>query len=98
MKTEELLALGMFGRGSRLGDRIEMLLERGRVFSPRISRLRVAISSVALIGCVIAGALAPRLIAFAQEKPAFEVATVRPVKLGAHAEQSIEPSPGGLTM
>jgi uncharacterized protein (TIGR03435 family) len=77
MKTDELLALGMFGHGSRLGDRIEMLLERGRVFSPRASKGRVAASTLGLLGCVVAGSLAPRLIAFAQE-PTFEVASVKP--------------------
>jgi uncharacterized protein (TIGR03435 family) len=79
-RTEELLALGVFGGGSRLVDRIERLLERGRVFSPRASRGRIAVSAVALLGCVIAGALAPKLIAFAQAspRPAFEVASVRP--------------------
>jgi len=79
MKTDrELLALGMFGRGSRLRERVEMLLERGRVFSPRVSKARIAISAIALVGCVIAGALAPRMIAFAQARLAFEVASVKP--------------------
>jgi uncharacterized protein (TIGR03435 family) len=76
----EALASGIFGGGSRLGERIELLLERGRVFSPRASLGRVAASVVALLGCVIAGALAPRAIAFPQERsrPAFEVASIRP--------------------
>lgn len=78
MRIEEVLALGMFGRSSGLGDRIEMLLERGRGFSPRVSRARVAATAVALLGCVIAGALAPRLIAFAQAESRFEVATIKP--------------------
>jgi uncharacterized protein (TIGR03435 family) len=86
----------VFGRGSRLGDRIEMLLERGRDFSPRASRSRVWVSVVALLGCVIAGALAPRLIAFAQAKQ-FEVASVKASKPDLHAEPSIETFPGGLT-
>ena len=30
MRTEELLALGLFDRGSRVRERIEMLLARGR--------------------------------------------------------------------
>jgi len=87
-RTEELLALGVFGRGSRLRERIEMLvqidtlLRRGREFSPRVSRARFAVSAVALLGCVFAGALAPRLIAYAQQ-PAFEVASVRPNRSGA---------------
>ncbi len=79
VRTKELLALGVFGRSSRLGDRIEMLLERGREFSPRASASRVAASVAALLGCMIAGALAPRVIAFAQQssRPAFEVASIR---------------------
>lgn len=80
MRTEELLALGVFGRGSRLRERVEMLLARGRDFSPRVSRARLAVSAIALLGCVVAGSLAPRLIAFAQERPSleFEVATIKP--------------------
>ena len=79
MKTEELLALGMFGGESRLGDRIEILLERGRLFSPRASRSRVAVSAVAMLGCVIAAPFTPRLIAFAEEPVRFEVASVKPM-------------------
>jgi uncharacterized protein (TIGR03435 family) len=97
-RTEELLALGVFGRGSRLVDRIERLLECGRVFSPRISGARVAASSIALFACVFAGSLAPRLIAFAQTRPSFEVASVRAVEPGANAEPSIEISGGNLTI
>ncbi len=76
----EALASGIFGGGSRLGERIEMLLERGRVFSPGASASRVAASAILLLGCVVAGSLAPRWIAFAQAnpRPAFEVASVRP--------------------
>jgi bla regulator protein BlaR1 len=75
----ELLASGIFGRGSRLGDRIEMLLRRGREFSPRASLARVAMSGVVLLGFVIAGSIAPRWIVFAQEaaRPAFEVASIK---------------------
>jgi uncharacterized protein (TIGR03435 family) len=83
MRTEELLALGMFGRGSRLRERIEMLLERGRDFSPRVSKGRLAVGAAALLGCVIAGSLAPRWIAFAQAGPEFEVASIR---LNAHSQ------------
>jgi uncharacterized protein (TIGR03435 family) len=74
--NRELLALGMFGRGSRLGDRIEMLLARGREFSPRVSRARMAVSSIALLGSLIAGALAPRMVALAEESR-FEVTSVK---------------------
>ena len=61
-----------------------MLLERGRAFSPRASKVRVAASAVALMGCLIAGSLAPKLIAFAQAKPAFEVASVKPANPAFH--------------
>ena len=98
MRTEELLALGMFGRGSRLGDRIEMLLDRGRDFSPRTSLSRVAASVAAMLACVIVGSFAPRLIVFAQTRPSFEVASVRAVQPGAKAEPSIEISGGNLTI
>jgi uncharacterized protein (TIGR03435 family) len=81
-RSQELLALGVFGRGSRLRERIEILLERGREFSPRVSRMRVAASVLALAGCVIAGSLAPRLIAFAQAGPQFEVTSIRPASEG----------------
>jgi uncharacterized protein (TIGR03435 family) len=77
MRSQELLAVGLFGSGSRLGDRIELLLRRGRTFSGRISKGRLAASALALAACLVAGALAPRWIAFAQQ-PAFEVASVKP--------------------
>ncbi len=77
MRTEELLALGVFGRGSRLGERIEMLLKRGREFSPRVSMARLAASAVVLLVLVVAGSRTPRWIAFAQARPAFEVTSVK---------------------
>jgi uncharacterized protein (TIGR03435 family) len=84
MKTEELLALGVFGGGSRVGERIARLLERGREFSPRVSTARLAIGGVLLLGCLIAGAILPKTVAFAQARPAFEVASVRPTPPGTH--------------
>ena len=55
-----------------------MLLERGREFSPCVSRGRVALSVIVLVACAIAAAPAPRVIAFAQARPAFTVASIRP--------------------
>lgn len=82
MRTEsrELLAVGIFGGGSRIGDRIETLLRRGRTFSPRASSTGVAASAIVLGGLMLAGSLAPRWIAFAQEQPrlTFEVASLKP--------------------
>jgi bla regulator protein BlaR1 len=82
MRTEskEMLAVGIFGNKSRLGDRVEMLLRRGRTFSPRTS-VGGVMASVAVLGAMmLAGSLAPRWIAFAQQqaRPSFEVASVKP--------------------
>src|SRR6266853_2169885 len=79
IESRELLAVGIFGRKSNLGDRIEMLLRRGRTFSPRVSSARVGVSAAALSGLVLAGSLAPRWIAFAQQqpRPSFEVASIK---------------------
>lgn len=80
MRTDsrEMLALGMFGRGSRLGERIALLLRRGRAFSPRVSRARMVASAAALLACFATGSLAPKWIALAQEPLRFEVASVKP--------------------
>jgi uncharacterized protein (TIGR03435 family) len=79
MRTEsrELLAIGILGRASGLGDRIEVLLARGPAFSPEVSARRVAASSAVLMALVIAASLAPRWIVFAQRLQ-FEVASIKP--------------------
>jgi uncharacterized protein (TIGR03435 family) len=75
----EILASGIFGSNSRLGDRIEMLLRRGRTFSPQASVTGIAASAVVLSALLLAGSLAPHWIAFAQQapQPSFEVASVK---------------------
>jgi uncharacterized protein (TIGR03435 family) len=87
MRTEsrELLAVGVFGGKSRrfksnLGDRIEILLLRGRTFSSQASTTEVIASALILSGLMLACSLAPRWIAFAQQqpRPSFEVASVKP--------------------
>src|ERR1700721_2160015 len=84
MRTEarELLAVGVFGGKSLIGDRIEMLLRRGRTFSSRASTGGGAVGAVVLCGLTVAGSLAPRWIAFAQQpaSPSFEVVSVKPNK------------------
>jgi|SRR5579863_1970845 len=81
MRTEsrELLAVGIFGNRSRTAERIEILLCRGRTFSPRASALGVAASTIALSAMTLAGSLAPRWIAFAQQTSElrFEVASIK---------------------
>jgi len=79
IESRELLAVGIFGGKSRIGDRIDMLLRRGRTFSPRASSIGVAASAIVLCALMLGGSLAPRWIAFAQTaaRPAFEVASVK---------------------
>jgi uncharacterized protein (TIGR03435 family) len=81
-ESRELLAVGIFGGNSRIGDRIEMLLRRGRTFSPRASLVGICASTILLGGLMLAGSLAPRWIAFAQQspRPSFEVTSVKPVQ------------------
>ena len=67
--------MGVFGRGSRLGSRIEALLAIRT--KPRFPAARTIAGVAALIGLAAAGSLAPRWIVFAQARPAFEVASVR---------------------
>lgn len=82
MQTDarEVLAVGMFGRGSEFGTRIEGLLRRGRTFTTRASVPALLASAVTLGGLMLAGSFAPRWIAFAQQepRPSFEVASVKP--------------------
>jgi uncharacterized protein (TIGR03435 family) len=98
MRTEsrEMLAVGIFGSKSRIGDRIEMLLRRGRTFSPRASSAGVVASTVVLGGLMLAGSLTPRWIAFAQSAPqaSFEVASVKPNTSG-DLPYSVRILPGG---
>ena len=62
-----LLASGMAGRPSHLGERIELLLRRSREFTPKASVTRIVLGTAALIAFAVAGAHAPRLLAFSQD-------------------------------
>jgi len=66
-RRREPLAAGMADHASLLGERIEVLLRRGRESGPHISLARVTLSAVILLALVVAGAQTPRWIAFAQE-------------------------------
>jgi uncharacterized protein (TIGR03435 family) len=93
--SRELLAVGVFGSKSRIGERIESLLRRGRTFSPRASVVEVATSAAALVALTLAGSLVPRWIAFAQEAQlSFEVASVKPNTSG-ELNGSVRIVPGG---
>jgi bla regulator protein blaR1 len=72
----EALASGIFGGGSRLGERIELLLESG-AGNPARSRLSGGLLAGGLVALAIALSPAPRWIAFAQRLE-FEVASIRP--------------------
>jgi beta-lactamase regulating signal transducer with metallopeptidase domain len=74
--TGALLASGIFDHRSRLRERIEMLLQRGRAFSAQASPSRVAAGAVLLGTLVFAAAWSPRGIAFAQ-RLTFEVASIK---------------------
>lgn len=80
LPREDVLASGIFGRGSRTAQRIELLLRKGRDFSPGVSLSRVALSTTALLALAAATSRAPHWIAFAQQtpRPSFEVASVKP--------------------
>jgi beta-lactamase regulating signal transducer with metallopeptidase domain len=65
-----VLATGMAGSASHLGERIETLLENGRQFTPRASFVRVAFTALALIALVAAADRAPRWIVLAQSAAA----------------------------
>lgn len=97
MRTEEILALGVVGRGSRIGKRIETLLARGRESSPRTSTARVAMSAAGLLALLAAASLSPRWIAFAQARPSFDAASVREVKFSDYGEPEFDFRPGSLT-
>lgn len=90
-----MLAVGICGRGSGLGDRIELLVGRGRACSTRVSKAGVVSGAVALSGLMIAAAIVPHWIAFAQQpqRLAFEVASVKPS--GANDQLMFRLQPGG---
>lgn len=78
-QRNDVLASGILGSGSKAGHRIEMLLRRGREFSPRVSLKRAAMVCLALLGFASASALAPRWIVFAQQpRMNFEVVSIKP--------------------
>ncbi len=89
-----LLAAGIFGRGSRLGSRIETLLKQGRKFTARVSTRSVAASAALLLVLGGFASLSPRWIAFAQDSndPNFEVASVRPSNPDEGFIDSVTPS------
>ena len=68
-RRRAVLATGMAGRASQLGDRIELLLRRRRNFSARISFGRIGACSAVLLVLLVLACRAPRWVAFAQSRP-----------------------------
>lgn len=87
MRTDsrEMLAVGIFGGKSRIRDRIEGLLARGRPLSIRVSAGGLIVTSVVLAGLVTAASIVPRWIAFAQDRAqrTFDVVSVKPDNSGS---------------
>jgi beta-lactamase regulating signal transducer with metallopeptidase domain len=67
-RRSALLASGIADGGSQLGNRIAMLLRRGRQFNPQASALRVSLCGAAMLILVVAGAHTPTWIAFGQAR------------------------------
>ena len=61
-----ILAAGMAGSGSHLGDRIEVLLASGRQFTTRASAARIVPAALALLVMAVAGVRAPHFVVLAQ--------------------------------
>jgi len=91
----ELLAAGIFGNGSRFGERIESLLRRGRDFTPRVRRQTVTGSVATLLLVTGAVALSPRWVALAQVRPSFEVASVKRSNPDGILHAGMQYLPGG---
>lgn len=85
-RREQALVAGLFASGSSLRRRIEGLMRHGPVFSARASRRGVAASVAAFCVLLLASSIAPRWIAFAQDQPRFEAASIKLSK---------DPAPGG---
>jgi uncharacterized protein (TIGR03435 family) len=76
----QTLATGIFGRQSKIVQRIELLLKPGRAFSSRLGISRIIWSGMALFAVAAVTSRAPHLIAFTQQaqRPSFEVASIKP--------------------
>jgi hypothetical protein len=101
--TKELLAVGILGSKSRIGERIEAMLSRGRTFSSRASIAGVAAGAVALAALLFAGSFTPRWIAFAQQlrpvnRQSFELASIKPCRTGGRADTKKGPAGGFPTV
>jgi beta-lactamase regulating signal transducer with metallopeptidase domain len=84
-----LLSSGIADGGSQLGNRIALLLRRGREFTPRASVLRVSLCTAVLLLFVVAGSRAPAWMAFAQSSARPPVAGPPAVRASASPRNSL---------
>jgi beta-lactamase regulating signal transducer with metallopeptidase domain len=92
-RRRQVLATGMAEHASQLGDRIEMLLRRGREFRAHASIGRVAACAGVLAILVAVAAQAPQWIAFAQDAPVAPPAPMAATEPLAPAAPPAEPAP-----
>ena len=79
-RRSALLASGIADSGSQLGNRIAMLLRRGREFSPQASALRVSACAAVMLILMIAASRTPAWIAFAQTKSPVSPSQVKTIE------------------
>jgi uncharacterized protein (TIGR03435 family) len=96
--NHELLAVGILGRDSRIGNRIESLLGRRRPSAPQASPKSLGATALVLATLTGAGAFAPHWIAFAEQSPTFEVASIKTNTTCGQDRQTEKFSPGRLTV
>ena len=87
-RRRALLASGIADGGSQLGDRIAMLLRRGRQFNPQASALRVSVCAAAMLILVVAGSRTPAWIAFAQAQRPVSQAEAEAIENAARLRSS----------
>jgi len=92
-RRRQLLATGMAGRASHLGERIEALLRSGRDFAPRVSLTRVALGAAILLGLVFASAQVPHWVAFAQAPSVAPAVPLPPVPPSPPSAQVLPVAP-----
>jgi uncharacterized protein (TIGR03435 family) len=101
MRTDpqEMLAVGIFGRQSDIGGRIETLM-RKRYLTAGASGRVIATGAIVLAGMTIAGAFMPQWIAFAQpsRENSFEVASIKVNASGVDGSIVNFPETGRLTV
>jgi beta-lactamase regulating signal transducer with metallopeptidase domain len=97
MRSREMLATGIGGARSQVGDRIERLLKASCQFNSRVSAARIAMTVTLLIGGIAGGLQVPGWIEFAQAATVMQasdaVAPVAPEAPAAAAPEAVQAPP-----